>query len=66
MTASFHRYIGTDSVFNSDSNNKPIMSGEDDLLSKRLLLYLIGSSINKLTMSVSDFFLPYEKEGDLK
>jgi hypothetical protein len=29
------------SVFNSNSNNELIMYGEDDLLTKRLLLYLI-------------------------
>jgi hypothetical protein len=43
------------------------MYGEDDLLSKRLLLYLIELNINKQSMVVvSDFLLPYRREGDLK
>jgi hypothetical protein len=68
MTARFHRYIGTDSAFNSDSNNKLIMYCDDDLLTKRLLLYLIELNINKLSMVVVvfDFLLPYRREGDLK
>jgi len=41
MTARFHRYIGTVSAFNSNSNNELIMYGYNDLLAKRLLLYLI-------------------------
>jgi hypothetical protein len=67
MTARFHRYTGTDSVFNSDSNNKLIIYGDDDLLTKRLLLYLIELNINKLSMVVVfDSLLPYGREGDLK
>jgi hypothetical protein len=40
---------------------------DDDLLTKRLLLYLIELNINKLsTVVVFDFLLPYRREGDLK
>jgi hypothetical protein len=59
-------YTTTHSVFNSDSNNEPTMYGHDDLLTERLLLYLIELNINKLSMIVFDFLLPYGREGDLK
>jgi hypothetical protein len=43
--ANRERDIGTDSAFNSESNNKLIMYGDDDLLTKRLLLYLIRERV---------------------